>query len=250
MYEFPPPPPSGLQIGPSPRPPTSLLAALRNWLKRAETHAANPNVTRDALQTLTSMLRNQLAKVYGETGPHQTYFASLPEQMSRRELDALAATRVEQIKTLIAKLEQLAAPPGDRVFIGHGRSLQWRVLKDFIQDTLHLQWEEFNRESVAGHTTSERLDAMLSQAGFAFLVMTAEEERLDAKVHARDNVIHELGLFQGRLSRQRAIVLLEDGCATFSNIDGLTQIRFPKDDIAARFEEIRGVLAREGFIAR
>lgn len=246
MSEFPLP----SQISPPPSAPTPLLVMLRTQLERAERFAANPNVNRNQLQTLTSLLRNQLAKVYAETGPHQTYLALLPEQLSRRELDALAARRVAQIKLLIAKLEQLAAPSGDHVFIGHGRSLLWRVLKDFIQDTLHLQWEEFNREPVAGHTTSERLDAMLSQAGFAFLVMTAEEERLDSKIHARDNVIHELGLFQGKLSRQRAIVLLEEGCAEFSNIVGLTQIRFPRGDIAARFEDIRRVLAREGFIAR
>ena len=40
-----------------------------------------------------------------------------------------------------------------------------------------------------------------------------------------------------RLGFNRAIVLLEDGCEEFSNITGLGQIRFPKGDITAKFEE-------------
>jgi predicted nucleotide-binding protein len=89
---------------------------------------------------------------------------------------------------------------------------------------------------------------MLSAAGFALLILTAEEERMDGTLHARTNVIHEVGLFQGHLGLRRAIVLLEEGCTEFSNITGLSQIRFPRGDVAARFEEIRRVLEREGLI--
>jgi predicted nucleotide-binding protein len=62
------------------------------------------------------------------------------------------------------------------------------------------------------------------------------------------NVVHEAGLFQGRIGFTKAIVLLEEGCPEFSNIQGLGQIRFPKDNIAASFEEVRRVLEREGLI--
>jgi predicted nucleotide-binding protein len=62
------------------------------------------------------------------------------------------------------------------------------------------------------------------------------------------NVIHEVGLFQGRLGIERAIVLLEDGCAEFSNIHGLGQIRFPTGNITSVFEEIRCTLEREGLL--
>ncbi len=31
------------------------------------------------------------------------------------------------------------------VFIGHGQSSLWREIKDFIQDRMHLPWDEFNR---------------------------------------------------------------------------------------------------------
>lgn len=90
---------------------------------------------------------------------------------------------------------------------------------------------------------------MLDAAAIAFLVMTAEDEMLDGKVQARMNVVHEAGLFQGRLGFSRAIVLLEDGCEEFSNIQGVGQIRFPKRNIKAAFEEIRRVLEREEIIA-
>lgn len=134
---------------------------------------------------------------------------------------------------------------GQKVFIGHGRSLLWRELKDFISDRLHLQWDEFNRVSVAGITTISRLESMLQEAVFAFLIMTAEDELADAKLHPRQNVVHEAGLFQGRLGFTRAIILLEEGCEEFSNIAGLSQIRFPRGNIKACFEEVRQVLERE-----
>ena len=85
---------------------------------------------------------------------------------------------------------------------------------------------------------------MLNDAAFAFLIMTAEDEQSDGKLHARMNVVHEVGLFQGRLGFERAIVLLEEGCEEFSNINGLGQIRFPKDNISAIYEDIRRILEK------
>ncbi|MEW6616092.1 MAG: TIR domain-containing protein [Thermodesulfobacteriota bacterium] len=137
---------------------------------------------------------------------------------------------------------------GTNVFIGHGRSRAWKDLKDFVQDRLHLPWDEFNRVPVAGVSNIVRLSRMLDDAAIAFLVMTAEDEQADGKVQARMNVIHEVGLFQGRLGFEKAIVLLEEGCEEFANIHGLGQIRFPKDNISATFEDVRLVLEREGLL--
>lgn len=161
------------------------------------------------------------------------------------------AAKVEKLAAhlaRVAKLEVRAARLGTNVFIGHGRSAVWRDLKDFIQDRLRLPWDEFNRIPVAGITNISRLSEMLESAAVAFVIMTAEDELTDGTAQARMNVIHEVGLFQGRLGFTKAIVLLEDGCQEFSNIQGLGQIRFPKGKIAAKFEEIRQVLEREGVI--
>jgi predicted nucleotide-binding protein len=135
---------------------------------------------------------------------------------------------------------------GTTIFIGHGGSPIWRELKDFLEDRLQLPVDEFNSVAVAGIPTVTRLEEMLDAAAFAFLVMTAEDPLPHDKFHARLNVIHEAGLFQGKLGFRKAIILLEDGCAEFSNIHGLNEIRFPKGNISAKFEEIRAVLEREG----
>lgn len=137
---------------------------------------------------------------------------------------------------------------GTKIFLGHGQSPLWKDLKDFIHDRLGLPWDEFNRVPVAGITNISRLSEMLDQAAIAFLVMTAEDEQIDGTVRARENVIHEAGLFQGKLGFTKAIVILEEGCEEFSNIHGLGQIRFPKSNIKAAFEEIRLVLEREEII--
>jgi len=58
-------------------------------------------------------------------------------------------------------------------------------------------------------------------------------------------VIHELGLFQGRLGFRKAIVLLEDGVSEFSNINGVQQIHFSTNSIKETFGEILATLKRE-----
>jgi predicted nucleotide-binding protein len=100
----------------------------------------------------------------------------------------------------------------------------------------------------AGIATTNRLEEMLDDAAFAFLILTAEDGQADGTVHARLNVIHEAGLFQGRLGFKRAIIMLENTCEEFSNIYGLGQLRFPPGRISTEFEEIRRVLERESII--
>lgn len=148
-------------------------------------------------------------------------------------------------------MEPRARTRSGRVFIGHGGgSLVWYQLKDFLCERLGLPWSEFNSEAAAGISTTERLQTLLEDADFAFLVMTAEDGHADGSTHARENVVHEIGLFQGKLGFKRAIILLEQGCAKFSNIHGLTYIEFPKGNLKPAFEEIRRVLEREGLCGR
>jgi predicted nucleotide-binding protein len=160
------------------------------------------------------------------------------------EIAAKAASHLERK----SRKRKVAERIGTNVFIGHGQSRVWRDLKDFAQDRLKLPWDEFNRVPVAGNTNIARLSEMLDAAAVAFIVMTAEDEMADGALQARMNVVHEAGLFQGRLGFTKAIVLLEEGCQEFSNIQGLGQIRFPCGNISAVFEEIRRVLEREGLI--
>ena len=90
---------------------------------------------------------------------------------------------------------------------------------------------------------------MLNDAAIAFLVMTAEDEHSDGTSHARENVVHEAGLFQGKLGFSKAIILLEESCEQFSNIQGLGQIHFPKGNIKAAFEGVREVIEREDLLS-
>lgn len=155
-----------------------------------------------------------------------------------------AFSHLERTEKRLAKTERI----GTNVFIGHGRSKEWKDLKDFVSERMRLPWDEFNRVPVAGIPNTVRLSTMLDASAIAFLILTAEDEMADGKIQARMNVIHEAGLFQGRLGFSRAIILLEEGCEQFSNIEGLGQIRFPKSNIRAVFHDVQLVLEREGIL--
>lgn len=212
-------------------------------------------------------VRNAVAALQGQVMTRDTValgqgFHLAPHQEVRVEAMSIRAPfeKADELRHIALRaadhIDRLAQRPeafgdrqrGTRVFLGHGRSPQWRDLKDFVSERLGLPYDEFNRVPVAGTTNIDRLSQMLNNAAVAFLVLTAEDERADGDVVARQNVVHEAGLFQGRLGFARAIVMLEDGCEPFSNVDGLGQIRFPQANISAEFEEVRRVLEREGLV--
>jgi hypothetical protein len=188
-----------------------------------------------------------------QAAPHQEILAIVGAIRSPADVLRRTSRIARKAGTHLIRLERLKGKvviQGNNIFIGHGGSHAWRDLKEFIKDRLHLSFDEFNRVPPAGISNTTRLSEMLDSAAIAFIILTAEDEQMDGTLRARMNVIHEAGLFQGRLGFKRAIILLEDGCEAFSNIDGLGQIRFPKGNIGATFEEIRRVLEREEIIGK
>jgi hypothetical protein len=133
------------------------------------------------------------------------------------------------------------------VFIGHGKRKDWEKVRDYLV-SLGVEVDEFNANSTPGITTVDRLNQMLDRACFAILVMTAEDRQADGHVNPRLNVVHEIGLFQGKLGFQKSIILKEKGAGRFSNIDGLTHITYTRGNIHQTFPGIGGALARERVI--
>ena len=202
-----------------PQPPyeTYDLRARQGGLK-APPHLRVLSRVRSIRNTLTSVI--SLAEVARHTEAH----------ISRRRADLPPALT------------------GNKVFIGHGRSLIWRELKDFVEDQLGLPVDEFNRIPSAGVSITDRLSEMMDSSVAAFLIMTGEDEQPTGELRPRENVVHEAGLFQGRVGFKRAIVLLENGCEKFSNNAGLVHINFPMGNIRAAFQDVREVLEREGLL--
>lgn len=230
-----------------------IIEFLRARLLVAKNLLQKPEVPLGALAMWSAPVRFRLGKIYGKDSPLLSDLPGSEIDRSITDTRAELTKRAEQARRIIEALEaapEAAKSPllGRKIFIGHGRSLVWLQLKDFIRESAHLPCDEFNIEPAAGKTTTARLDAMLMEAGFAFIVMNAEEKHADGKVYARPNVIHESGLFQGKLGTPRAIILLEDGCSDFSNIAGLTHIPFPPGNLKPALNDVRGVLEREGLM--
>lgn len=231
--------------------PDSFLEDLKQETGKITVMSANDVI--EAIRPKGSIMsRDSLAATQGlHVPPHYNVIADVEGirsvETSCKRLAEVARKAGSHLARIGQKKDR-SAMVGTNVFIGHGSSKAWRDLKDFVHERLHLPYDEFNRVPIAGITNIARLSEMLNGASIAFLVMTGEDEQIDNRLHARMNVVHEAGLFQGRLGFTRAIVLLEEGCEAFSNIHGLGHISFPKGEIRAAFEEIRRVLEREGIL--
>jgi predicted nucleotide-binding protein len=125
------------------------------------------------------------------------------------------------------------------IFIGHGRNKIWARLQIFLKDDLNLKTLTFEDESRTSETIINILDEFLDKTSVAILIMTAEDDTADGKIRARQNVIHEAGLFQGRLGFDKVIILKQEGIEEFSNIAGLQYIPFSKDNIEQSFYELQ-----------
>lgn len=146
-----------------------------------------------------------------------------------------------------ARLPKPPKPPLTKptVFIGHGHSPLWRDLKDHLHEKHGYQIVAYETGARAGYTIRQVLDQMLKASTFACLIMTGEDQMATGALRARDNVVHEIGLYQGSIGFNRAIVLVEEGAEEFSNLQGTNQIRFTPGNIKETFGEVLATIERE-----
>lgn len=152
--------------------------------------------------------------------------------------------KVDACRLPIAETEE-ALKETLKIFIGHGRDDAWRDVKDHLHEKHGFEVVAYETEPRAGLTITDILEDMQDESSFAILILTAENEAADGTMHARENVIHEVGLFQGRLGMRSALVLLEEGCAQFSNIAGIQYLTFSKGRIKETFGDILATIKRE-----
>ena len=126
------------------------------------------------------------------------------------------------------KQEELQRPR--RVFISHGRSDAWFRVQTFIEKDNGFDSLELAQQPNKGRTILQKLNEEASRCGFAVIVMTGDDVAGD-EIRARENVMHEIGFFQGKYGLHNIALLHEVGVNIPTNIDGLAYISFAKGSI-------------------
>jgi predicted nucleotide-binding protein len=145
-----------------------------------------------------------------------------------------------ELRVVVAE-EPVSDPRPARVFISHGKSPDWREVQDYIERDLTIQTLELAQEPSKGRTVLQKLNEESDKCSFAVVVMTGDDDDGHGAPRVRENVMHEIGFFQGKYGLSNVCLLHEEGTSIPSNIHGLVYIPFPKELVSAAF----GVLSRE-----
>jgi hypothetical protein len=135
---------------------------------------------------------------------------------TRAEIESIFEIFEKRVAECMVPPALAPKPEPPIVFIGHGQSMLWRDLKDHLHDQHEYSVQAYETGARAGHGIRDILASMMSKSSIAFLVMTAEDETSTGRLRARQNVVHELGLFQGKLGFNRGIMVLQQGTEEFS----------------------------------
>lgn len=144
------------------------------------------------------------------------------------------AAFAEVARDFVAELDAERRSDGQAkgVFIGHGANPEWLAVQRFIEDRFSLPVYSFESASWSSRPVTDALADYLDRCSFAICILTAEDFTGDGKRLARQNVVHEVGLFQGRHGFDRVLVLAEDGCDFVPRAAEPYTIRFPRNGIS------------------
>jgi predicted nucleotide-binding protein len=201
-------------------------------------HAMRPDHCFLSLRS-SEPIKSEFLTIYGTKKLSFSYASSDRNRIINFELFFDKLVREKTVKRIETESSQIKS----KLFIGHGRHSDWRDLKDHLSDKHGIEVVCYESGSRVGHTIRDILDQMLSDSSLAVLIHTPEDELVDGTMTSRPNVIHETGLFQGRLGFPKAILLMKDGVNEFSNVYGVQQIRYSK--IQETYGDILAWIKRE-----
>lgn len=241
---------------------SKFFASIISYVKRLKDIIGDPNKSFSKAEL--NLLTKKIEEFYANYRPDLVGFYIPPAQTSNSDSTVKEINKVvtkiinlddDSFESLFASkiasrssIEQRTRKTSSHqyIFIGHGRSKLWARLKIFLEDELGLKTITYESESRTGESIVPILDNLLEQATFAILILTAEDKTASGSKRARQNVVHEAGLFQGRLGFKKAVILRQDGLDDFTNVAGLQHIGFSGEQIEQSFYEVQRVLKREG----
>jgi predicted nucleotide-binding protein len=167
--------------------------------------------------------------------PNPMHFSRVQATRLIRDIDQIFEIRAN------SELEQPKQEAVRCVFITHGRSNDWQSVQLYIEKSVGLSTIELAQEANMGRTIIEKLIDNAARCDSAVIVMTGDDVVNGEEARVRENVMHEIGFFQGRYGRKFVILLHEDGANIPTNLTGVAHVPFPKGAIEASFH----VLQRE-----
>ncbi len=232
------------------------LAAVRKllgeWLKDPRTRYFDPPIIVEYYEQFsrqTQLLRNSMPDAFGELPlrPEPTSSGTSEYNgrgyVERRYLEVLRRD-IDYIFEILANSRMAEASPAvrpERVFISHGRSEDWQQVQSHIERDLNIPTLELDQEPNRGRTVLQKLTEESDRCSYAVVVMTGDDEIPGDAPRTRQNVMHEIGFFQGKFGLPSVCLLYEEGTDIPSNIHGLVYIPFPRGLVSAAF----GALDRE-----
>lgn len=125
-----------------------------------------------------------------------------------------------------------------RIFISHGSSEDWLRVQSFLEKELNIRTIELAQEVNQGRTVIEKLDDASHSCCYAVVVMTGDDKDESGTSRVRENVMHEIGFFQGRYGVNNVCLIYENGTSVPSNLSGIVYLPYDKGDIKSTFLDL------------
>jgi predicted nucleotide-binding protein len=233
------------------------LAGLRKsasgWIAQPQSRYFDPAEVLEyfnAYAGLSARLRDELPELYGDLPERQN-----PPVKATTDYEGRGYVERQHLERLVRDIDyvfevransELSAPAEQqsrehRVFLSHGRAPDWREVQAYIERDLGVPTLELAQQPNLGRTILQKLAEESDQCSYAVIVMTGDDQVAAGAPRARENVIHEIGYFQGRYGLANVCLLHEEGTSIPSNVHGVVYIPFPKGMVSAAF----GILTRE-----
>lgn len=144
---------------------------------------------------------------------------------------------------LAVNVEEILRNKRANIFLSHGHNEFLKLkLKDFLNTRLGQSPIILAEQPSLGFTVVEKLERVSEMCCFAVILMTKDDQQVDGGVRARQNVIHDIGFFQGKYGRKNVVLLAERGIELFTNISGIIRIEFEAQHFEECYEPLRNEL--------
>jgi hypothetical protein len=211
----------------TPTPEKSVVEQLQETVEWWNRFLRGSNLV-PSVKSISNRAKDQLQSIFGRDSDVVKAFESISDWASKEadpqvgvhQLILFLSSVIDSLRIgVISDIRRIYQPP--RVFVGHGRSSVWSRVVIYLRDEHQLEAESYE---TASHTSEHIVDILkdyLDRCNVAVIVMTADDVTALGTPRARQIVIQESGLFQGRHGFGRVFLLQEARTEDFFKHSGI-----------------------------